>query len=78
MIIKVGDTVTVNKPWGIQTRTGTITTITLSTNTDDPVGDVRVDNLDLSLDHGGSITYVTEDGQEYWAYLATIEIDKAA
>ena len=42
------------------------------------MGDVRVDNLDLSLDHGGSITYVTEDGQEYWAYLATIELDKAA
>ena len=77
MIIKIGDNVTVNKSWSNETRSGTVTEISISTNVDDPAGEagMQVKEYDTVLDYAGSIDYETENGDQYWAYFSQIEKD---
>tara|TARA_Y100000401_G_scaffold51322_1_gene40179 strand:+ start:179 stop:415 length:237 start_codon:yes stop_codon:yes gene_type:complete len=77
VIIKIGDNVTVNKSWSNETRSGTVTEISISTNIDDPAGEagMQVKEYDTNLDYSGSLSYKTESGDEYWAYLAQIQGD---
>ena len=62
MIIKIGDNVTVNKSWSNETRSGTVTEISISTNIDDPAGEagMQVNEYDTNLDYSGSLSYKTE------------------
>ena len=74
-ILKVGDQVVVNKSWSTEQRVGTVSEISIQTLADDHTGESgkQVDAISLDLDHGGSISYTTEDGEDYWCYLAQID-----
>ena len=76
MIIKVGDNVSVNVR-NILPREGKITNISIATTADDPAGEagMQVKEYDTNLDYSGSLSYKTESGDEYWAYLAQIQGD---
>ena len=76
MIIKVGDNVSVNVR-KILPREGKITNISIATTADDPAGEagMQVKEYDTNLDYSGSLSYKTESGDEYWAYLAQIQGD---
>ena len=76
MIIKVGDNVSVNVR-KILPREGKITNISIATTADDPAGEsgMQVNEYDTNLDYSGSLSYKTESGDEYWAYLAQIQGD---
>ena len=36
---------------------------------------MQVNEYDTNLDYSGSLSYKTESGDEYWAYLAQIQGD---
>ena len=76
MIIKVGDNVSVNVR-KILPREGKVTNISIATTADDPAGEagMQVNEYDTNLDYSGSLSYKTESGDEYWAYLAQIQGD---
>ena len=77
MLIKIEDDVTVNGKFGASTRYGKITDISIATKTGDPAGEsgVQIQEYDTELDYAGSIGYVTENGDHYWAYFSQIEKD---
>ena len=75
MLIKIDDNVNVNQcEYG---REGKITDISISTKTGDPAGEdgVQIQEYDTELNYNGSIGYVTENGDQYWAYFSQIEKD---
>ena len=74
-ILKVGDEVVVNKSWSTEQRVGTVSEISIQTLAEDLTGEAgrQVDAVSLDLFHGGSISYTTEDGEDYWCYLAQID-----
>tara|TARA_B100000963_G_C22170556_1_gene470071 strand:- start:297 stop:530 length:234 start_codon:yes stop_codon:yes gene_type:complete len=76
MIIKVGDKVSVNVR-NVLPREGEITDISIATHAEDPAGEsgVQIQEYDTELDYAGSIGYVTENGDQYWAYFSQIEKD---
>ena len=69
MLIKVGDNVSVNVR-KILPREGKITGIQISST-----GEFGLNEYDTNLDYSGSLSYKTESGDEYWAYLAQIQGD---
>ena len=80
MIIKLNDKIEVRPVGGGILRDGIITNISISTNAQiDPAGEngPTVEELDLSLNYAGSITYedVTFDqnGDMHWAYFGQIK-----
>jgi len=75
MIIKIDDEVTVNNRGSF--RSGKITDISLALTTDDPAGEngIQVQEYDTDMGYNGSIGYVTENGDHYWAYFSQIEKD---
>tara|TARA_S200002703_G_scaffold119367_1_gene105130 strand:- start:32 stop:283 length:252 start_codon:yes stop_codon:yes gene_type:complete len=75
MIIKIGDNVTVTKDRSMWPREGTVTGISIATHQDDPAGEggVKATEYDTILDYAGSIDYVTEKGEHYWAYFSQVE-----
>ena len=75
MKIKIGDNETVTKDRSMWPREGTVTGISIATQQNDPAGEsgVRVNEYDTILDYAGSIDYVTEKGEHYWAYFSQIE-----
>ena len=74
-ILKVGDQVVVNKSWSTEQRVGTVSEISIQTLADDHAGEAgrQVNVVSLDLDYGGSISYTTENGEDYWCYLAQID-----
>ena len=76
MLIKIDDKVSVNTR-NILPREGKITDISIATTTGDPAGEsgVQILEYDTELDYAGSIGYVTENGDHYWAYFSQIEKD---
>ena len=75
MLIKIDDKVSVNQcEYG---REGTITDISIATKTNDPAGElgVQIQEYDTELNYNGSIGYVTENGDHYWAYFSQIVKD---
>ena len=75
MLIKIDDKVNVNQcEYG---REGKITDISIATKTGDPAGEngVQIQEYDTELDYAGSIGYVTENGDQYWAYFSQIVKD---
>ena len=75
MLIKIDDNVNVNQcEYG---REGKITDISIATKTGDPAGElgVQIQEYDTELDYAGSIGYVTENGDHYWAYFSQIVKD---
>ncbi len=77
MLIKIEDDVTVNEKFGANTRYGKVTDISIATKTNDPAGElgIQIQEYDTELDYAGSIGYVTENGDHYWAYFSQIEKD---
>ena len=77
MLIKVDDKVSVNTipMWSL--REGKITDISLALTTSDPAGEngIQVQEYDTDMGYNGSIGYVTENGDQYWAYFSQIEKD---
>ena len=75
MIIKIDDEVTVNNRGSF--RSGKITDISLSLLTNDPVNEngIQTQIYDTDMEYNGSIGYVTENGDHYWAYFSQIETD---
>ena len=73
-ILKVGDQVVVNKSWSTEQRVGTVSEISIQTLAEDLRGEAgrQVDAVSLDLFHGGSISYTTEDGEDYWLSLIHI------
>ena len=76
MLIKIDDKVSVNVR-NVLPREGKITAISIATTTGDPAGEsgVQIQEYDTELDYAGSIGYVTENGDHYWAYFSQIEKD---
>ena len=76
MLIKIDDKVSVNVK-NVLPREGKITDISIATTTGDPAGEsgVQIQEYDTELDYAGSIGYVTENGDHYWAYFSQIEKD---
>ena len=74
MLIKIDDKVSINQNYLRQTREGIITDISIATKTDDPTGElgVQIQEYDTELNYNGSIGYVTENGDQYWAYFSQI------
>ena len=75
MLIKIDDNVNVNQcEYG---REGKITDISIATKTGDPAGEdgVQIQEYDTELNYAGSIGYVTENGDHYWAYFSQIVKD---
>lgn len=75
MLIKIDDNVNVNQcEYG---REGKITDISIATKTGDPAGEdgVQIQEYDTELNYNGSIGYVTENGDHYWAYFSQIVKD---
>jgi hypothetical protein len=75
VLIKIDDNVNVNQcEYG---REGKITDISIATKTGDPAGEdgVQIQEYDTELDYAGSIGYVTENGDHYWAYFSQIVKD---
>ena len=77
MIIKIEDDVTVNGKFGASTRYGKITDISLALTTGDPAGEkgIQVQEYETDMGYNGSIGYVTENGDQFWAYFSQIEKD---
>ena len=77
MLIKIDDKVSVNVR-NVLPREGKITDISIATTTGDPAGEsgVQIQEYDTELDYAGSIGYVTENGDHYWAYFSQIIGDK--
>ena len=75
MLIKINDKVNVNQR--VNFREGIITDISIATKTDDPAGElgVQIQEYDTELNYKGSIGYVTESGDQYWAYFSQIVKD---
>ena len=75
MIIKIGDNVTVAKDRSNWPRQGQITDISIATTKGDPAGEngAQIQEYDTELNYTGSIGYVTENGNHYWAYFSQIE-----
>ena len=76
MLIKIDDTVSVNVR-SLLPREGKITDISLALTTNDPAGEsgTQVQEYDTKLDYAGSIGYITDNGDQYWAYFSQIEKD---
>ena len=76
MLIKIDDKVSVNVR-NVLPREGNINDISIATTTGDPAGEsgVQIQEYDTELDYAGSIGYVTENGDHYWAYFSQIEKD---
>ena len=76
MIIRIGSDVSVNVR-SFLPREGKITDISLALTTDDPAGEngIQVQEYDTDMGYNGSIGYVTENGDQYWAYFSQIEKD---
>ena len=76
MIIRIGSDVSVNVR-NVLPREGKITDISLALTTDDPAGEngIQVQQYDTDMGYNGSIGYVTENGDQYWAYFSQIEKD---
>jgi len=76
VLIKIDDKVCVNVR-NVLPREGKITDISIATTTGDPAGEsgVQIHEYDTELDYAGSIGYVTENGDPYWAYFSQIEKD---
>jgi len=75
MIIKIDDEITVNNRGSF--RSGKITDISLALTTDDPAGEngIQTQIYDTDMGYNGSIGYITENGDHYWAYFSQIEKD---
>ena len=73
MLIKIDDKVSVNTR-NILPREGDIS---LALTTSDPAGEngIQVQEYDTDMGYNGSIGYVTENGDQYWAYFSQIEKD---
>ena len=73
--IKIDDEITVNNRGSF--RSGKITDISLSLLTNDPAGEngIQTQIYDTAMGYNGSIGYVTENGDHYWAYFSQIETD---
>ena len=76
MIIKIDDTVNITTS-SILPRQGKITDISLALVKSDPAGElgIQVQEYDTDMGYNGSIGYVTENGDHYWAYFSQIEKD---
>ena len=76
MIIRIGSDVSVNVR-NVLPREGKITDISLALTTDDPAGEngIQTQIYDTDMGYNGSIGYVTENGDQYWAYFSQIEKD---
>ena len=76
MIIKIDDTVNITTS-SILPRQGKITDISLALLTGDPAGEngIKVQEYETDMGYNGSIGYVTENGDQYWAYFSQIEKD---
>ena len=76
MLIKIDDKVSVNTR-NILPREGKITDISIATHAEDPAGEsgTQVQEYDTKLDYAGSIGYITDNGDQYWAYFSQIEKD---
>tara|TARA_Y100000992_G_scaffold273511_1_gene215771 strand:+ start:173 stop:406 length:234 start_codon:yes stop_codon:yes gene_type:complete len=77
MLIKIDDTVSVNVR-NLLPREGKITDISLALVKSDPAGElgIQVQEYDTDMGYNGSIGYVTENGDQYWAYFSQIIGDK--
>ena len=75
MIIKIDEEITGNNRGSF--RSGKITDISLSLLTNDPAGEngIQTQIYDTDMAYNGSIGYVTEHGDHYWAYCSQIEKD---
>ena len=76
MLIKIDDKVSVNVR-NVLPREGKITDISIATTTGDPAGELgtQISEYDTELNYPGSISYVTENGDQYWAYFSQIQGD---
>ena len=76
MIIRIGSDVSVNVR-NVLPREGKITDISIATHAEDPAGEsgTQVQEYDTKLDYAGSIGYITDNGDQYWAYFSQIEKD---
>ena len=76
MLIKIDDTVSVDVR-KLFPREGKITDISLALVKSDPAGElgIQVQEYDTDMGYNGSIGYVTENGDQYWAYFSQIEKD---
>ena len=76
MIIKIDDTVNITTS-SILPRQGKITDISLALLTGDPAGEngIKVQEYETDMGYNGSIGYVTENGDQFWAYFSQIEKD---
>ena len=74
MLIKIGDKVAVNDR-SLLGREGTITNISIGLTTSDPAGElgISLDEYDTEMNYLGSISYETDNGENYWAYFNQIE-----
>ena len=77
MLIKIDDTVSVDVR-KLFPREGKITDISLALVKSDPAGEngIQVQEYDTDMGYNGSIGYVTENGDHYWAYFSQIIGDK--
>ena len=77
MLIKIDDTVSVDVR-KLFPREGKITDISLALVKSDPAGElgIQVQEYDTDMGYNGSIGYVTENGDQYWAYFSKIIGDK--
>jgi len=77
MLIKIDDTVSVDVR-NLLPREGKITDISLALTTSDPAGEngIQVQEYDTDMGYNGSIGYVTENNDHYWAYFSQIIGDK--
>ena len=77
MLIKIDDKVSVNMSHSLLPREGKITDISLALTTGDPAGEngIQVQEYETDMGYNGSIGYVTENGDQYWAYFSQIEKD---
>ena len=77
MLIKIDDTVSVDVR-NLLPSEGKITDISLALTTSDPAGEngIQVQEYDTDMGYNGSIGYVTENGDHYWAYFSQIIGDK--
>ena len=68
MLIKIDDKVSVNVR-NVLPREGKITDISIATTTGDPAGEsgVQIQEYDTELVYAGSIGYVTDNVDHYWA-----------
>jgi hypothetical protein len=72
MLIKVSDNVSVNVR-KILPREGKITGIQISSTVESGLNEYQVGEYNTDMGYNGSIGYVTENGDQYWAYFSQIE-----